>query len=146
MRDNPNNNMDSLYDEESAQFTTNSPNLKRPLTLDLNGKSQAPKRPRFNTSLNPVSVLSSPDLQMLKMASPELEKFIMSTNPMQTPTPSMFQKVPPPLKIFYILILHVPIYSLFLRGKRIVNFNIIFILFYRSHRNKKISQKVSRMH
>lgn len=94
MRDNPNNNMDSLYDEENAQFTANPPNLKRPLTLDLNGKSQGPKRPRFNSSLNPVSVLSSPDLQMLKMASPELEKFIMSTNPMQTPTPSMFQKVP----------------------------------------------------
>lgn len=87
MRDNP-NNMESFYDEENATFSSQN-NLKRPLTLDLNGKQQTTKRSRFNPSVNTVSVLNSPDLQMLKMASPELEKFIMATNALQTPTPSL---------------------------------------------------------
>lgn len=93
MRDNP-NNMESLYDEQSAKFASGQPNLKRPLTLDLNGKAQMSKRPRFNPSVNSVSVLSSPDMQLLKLASPELEKIIMANNTLQTPTPSMYpQKV-----------------------------------------------------
>lgn len=87
MRDNP-NNMESFYDEENATFNSQN-SLKRPLTLDLNGKQQTNKRSRLNPSLNTVSVLNSPDLQMLKLASPELEKFIMATNNMQTPTPSL---------------------------------------------------------
>lgn len=87
MRDNP-NNMESFYDEENATFSSQN-NLKRPLTLDLNGKQQTTKRSRFNPSVNSVSVLNSPDLQMLKLASPELEKFIMATNNLQTPTPSL---------------------------------------------------------
>lgn len=87
MRDNP-NNMESFYDEENATFSSQN-NLKRPLTLDLNGKSQTAKRQRFNPSVNSVSVLNSPDLQMLKLASPELEKFIMANNTLQTPTPSL---------------------------------------------------------
>uniref|UniRef100_A0A1B0D7W3 Jun-like transcription factor domain-containing protein n=1 Tax=Phlebotomus papatasi TaxID=29031 RepID=A0A1B0D7W3_PHLPP len=91
MRDNP-NNMESFY-EENAQFTTTPAtttggSLKRPFTLDLNSKD-TPKRLRFNQSVNTTSVISSPDLQMLKMASPELEKFIMSNNTLQTPTPSL---------------------------------------------------------
>lgn len=87
MRDNP-NNMESFYDEENATFSSQN-NLKRPLTLDLNGKQQTMKRSRFNQSVNSVSVLNSPDLQMLKLASPELEKFIMANNTLQTPTPSL---------------------------------------------------------
>ncbi|XP_059612455.1 transcription factor Jra [Phlebotomus argentipes] len=92
MRDNP-NNMESFY-EENAQFTTTPAtttggSLKRPFTLDLNGSKDQPKRQRFNQSVNTTSVISSPDLQMLKMASPELEKFIMSNNTLQTPTPSL---------------------------------------------------------
>lgn len=68
--------------------------LKRPLTLDLNAKLSAEgdtKRLRFNTSVNaaPVPVLNTPDLQILKMASPELEKFMMANPSMQTPTPSL---------------------------------------------------------
>lgn len=87
MPDNP-NNMESFYDEENATF--NSQNiLKRPKTLDWNGKQQTTKRARFNPSVNSVSILNSPDIQMLKMASPELEKFMMATNPLQTPTPSL---------------------------------------------------------
>lgn len=77
--------------------------MKRPLTLDLNGSKSASsaaallaggglaaKRQRFNSSVHaaPVSVLNSPDLQMLKLASPELEKF-MTNAAMQTPTPSL---------------------------------------------------------
>lgn len=59
--------------------------LKRNLTLDLNGcQRQGPqvKRPRLGPlppALNNVTpILSSPDLNMLKLASPELEKFIMT--------------------------------------------------------------------
>ncbi|GAB0091951.1 transcription factor AP-1 [Sergentomyia squamirostris] len=103
MRDNP-NNMESFY-EENAQFTTSPAtttggSLKRPFTLDLNGSKDQPKRLRFNQSVNTTSVISSPDLQMLKMASPELEKFIMSNNPIQTPTPSslIFSAKPPTLE------------------------------------------------
>uniref|UniRef100_A0A1L8DH85 Putative transcriptional activator of the jun family n=1 Tax=Nyssomyia neivai TaxID=330878 RepID=A0A1L8DH85_9DIPT len=92
MRDNP-NNMESFY-EENAQFTTTpvttaGGTLKRPFTLDLNGSKDQPKRQRFNQSVNTTSVISSPDLQMLKLASPELEKIIMSNNSLQTPTPSL---------------------------------------------------------
>lgn len=102
MRDN-HSNMESFY-EENAQFSGQAPTitttaggggLKRPLTLDLNAKEQPLKRQRYNNSVNTASVISSPDLQMLKMASPELEKFIMNGSSMQTPTPSLIypQKV-----------------------------------------------------
>ena len=87
MRDNP-NNMESFY-EENAQFERTQNNLKRPLTLDLNGTKQQPKRQRLNQSLTAAPVLSSPDLHMLKLASPELEKIIMSNATLQTPTPSL---------------------------------------------------------
>lgn len=70
--------------------------LKRPLTLDLNAKLSSEggtniKRLRFTGNANgaPVPVLSTPDLQILKMASPELEKFMMDNNSLQTPTPSL---------------------------------------------------------
>lgn len=101
MRDNnPNNNMETFY-QENAQFcatTTASSNIsnnnnnnnnsiKRPLTLDLNTKPPL-KRLRLNPSLTTASVLSSPDINMLKMASPELEKFLISNATLQTPTPS----------------------------------------------------------
>lgn len=87
----------------AATVQTSQPTMKRPLTLDLNnsksaaaalfggaGGGLAAKRQRFNSSVNaaPVSVLNSPDLQMLKLASPELEKF-MTNSTMQTPTPSL---------------------------------------------------------
>lgn len=96
MRDNP--NMESFYEENtqlsgqtplltSGGALSNGATMKRPLTLDLNGKDLHPaKRLRFN---NNASVISTPDLQMLKMVSPELEKFIMNGNPMATPTPGI---------------------------------------------------------
>lgn len=103
---NSNNNIKStqqqFYDEDSPQqqFNNNNNNSnnnnrqqqltqKRPLTLDLNGGKPPNKRQRFNSAVNSVSVLNSPDLQMLKMASPELEKFIMANNTIETPTPSL---------------------------------------------------------
>lgn len=103
MRDNP-NNMESFYEENAAQLSgqtpiinasgnglsTNGAAMKRPLTLDLNAKELHPaKRLRFNNGVNTTSVISTPDLQMLKMLSPELEKIIMNGNPMATPTPGL---------------------------------------------------------
>lgn len=102
MRDNP-NNMESFYEENAAQLSGQTPtitttttgggggggvSLKRPLTLELNKDMHSAKRLRFNNNNN-TSVISTPDLQMLKMVSPELEKFILSTNPIATPTPSL---------------------------------------------------------
>jgi Jun-like transcription factor len=87
MRENTNNNMDSFY-EENAQFTGNN-SLKRPLTLDLNNPKN-PKRQRFNQSVTAAPVLSSPDLHMLKLASPELEKIILNAANLPTPTPLVF--------------------------------------------------------
>jgi hypothetical protein len=58
--------------------------LKRNLTLDLH------RPPAFKKSkLNQPPVLSSPDLHMLKLASPELERIIMQNGSLTTPTPSM---------------------------------------------------------
>lgn len=92
MRDNP--NMESFYEENAAGQTPTISNggggggtMKRPLTLDLGKDLHPAKRLRFN---NNTSVISTPDLQMLKMVSPELEKFIMNGgNPMATPTPGL---------------------------------------------------------
>lgn len=87
MHENRINNMDSFYDESTPQFNVQQNGLKRPLTLDLNGAKQQVKKQRFSGAT--PAVLSTPDVQMLKMASPELEKFMMSTNGLPTPTPSM---------------------------------------------------------
>ncbi|GIY50652.1 transcription factor AP-1 [Caerostris darwini] len=59
--------------------------LKRPATLNLESPDSAAKRQRF------ASILTSPDLQMLKLASPELERFIISNgNITTTPTPTQY--------------------------------------------------------
>lgn len=88
MHDNRNQNMDSsFYQDESAQYTSQSQNTrKRPETLDLN--KQPAKRPRFNQSLTTSGVLNSPDVQKLSLATPDIEKFIISHS-VQTPTPSL---------------------------------------------------------
>lgn len=101
MHDNRNNNMDSFY-EESAQYTATNQsqnNLKRPLTLDLNAvnSKQLAKKQRLNQSVVTPAVLNSPDLQMLKLATPDLEKFIISNTSLQTPTPSLV--FPNPTKV-----------------------------------------------
>lgn len=81
--------------------------MKRNLTLDLNGihRQGGPqaKRPRLGQlpqALNtPAPILSSPDLNMLKLASPELEKLIIAqqdglvtTMPTPTTTQILFPK------------------------------------------------------
>lgn len=96
MRNNINsNNMESsFYEDSNGQYvpaTTQAPistgnNLKRPATLELNpGKS---RKARFNASVTAPPVLTSPDLQVLKLVSPELEKIIINNATLPTPTPS----------------------------------------------------------
>ncbi|XP_075981708.1 jun-related antigen [Anticarsia gemmatalis] len=69
----------TFYDE---QYPSNGSveNLKRPLTLDV---GRGGKRARFG-----APVLSSPDLQMLKLGSPELEKLIIQNGMISTVTPT----------------------------------------------------------
>uniref|UniRef100_A0A182NIF6 BZIP domain-containing protein n=1 Tax=Anopheles dirus TaxID=7168 RepID=A0A182NIF6_9DIPT len=97
-----NNTMESFYEDNNAQFlpaTTNGGGagvatqgngngLKRPATLELNLGPGKARKTRYNTSVTMPSVLPSPDLQMLKMVSPELEKIISTNATLPTPTPS----------------------------------------------------------
>lgn len=84
----------SFYEDSNGQYvpaTTQAAistgnNLKRPATLELNpGKS---RKARFNASVTAPPVLTSPDLQVLKLVSPELEKIIINNAALPTPTPS----------------------------------------------------------
>merc|ERR1712128_411284 len=50
------------------------------LTLDLNSASAKKNRVQ--------NLLTSPDVQMLKLTSPELEKFLSSNPSLATPTPT----------------------------------------------------------
>lgn len=71
---------------------------KRSLTLDLSSGGQtgssgsAPKRTRLQVGgaggSNPAPILTTPDVQMLKLSSPELAKFLTSGGSLATPTPS----------------------------------------------------------
>lgn len=72
----------TFYDE---QYPINGPveNLKRTLTLDLD-MGRGVKRARMNNA----PVLSSPDLHMLKLGSPELEKLIIQNGMITTATPT----------------------------------------------------------
>lgn len=79
----------NFYDEQPPPFQPEQQQvnrLKRTLTLDLN------RVPAFKKGkLSQQTVLSSPDLHMLKLASPELERIIMQNQngSLTTPTPSM---------------------------------------------------------
>lgn len=78
----------TLYDEQLYHRIGNDMNqMKRNLTLDLNSMRNQPKRMKFNTAVTAPPVLSSPDINMLKLGSPELEKLIMQ-NGLTTPTPT----------------------------------------------------------
>ncbi|XP_017769928.1 PREDICTED: transcription factor jun-D isoform X2 [Nicrophorus vespilloides] len=61
-----------------SNFNEGKPVLKRPLTLDFSKHKM----------ITPHPVLSSPDLNMLKVGTPELEKIILNSGSMNTPTPS----------------------------------------------------------
>ena len=92
--------MEPTFYEDTGIYGTHRENLgqlKRNLTLDLNGHRQGPqaKRPRLGPlppALNNMApILSSPDLNMLKLGSPELEKLIIAqqdglVTTMPTPT------------------------------------------------------------
>ncbi|XP_052896454.1 transcription factor Jra [Anopheles moucheti] len=94
---NNNNTMESFYEDNNAQFvpsttngvtTGNGNGLKRPATLELNLAPGKARKTRYNTSVTMPSVLPSPDMQMLKLVSPELEKIISTNATLPTPTPS----------------------------------------------------------
>lgn len=53
--------------------------MKRPLTLDLN------KKIVINNSGGPP-ILSTPDVNLCKLGSPELENYILNTDTLQTPS------------------------------------------------------------
>lgn len=103
----------TFYEDPSVYGTINGREnsmgqLKRNLTLDLNGcQRQGPqaKRPRLGplpqTTLNNVTpILPSPDLGMLKLNTPELEKLFMAQHDglvsnLTTPTQILFPKTVP---------------------------------------------------
>jgi len=67
-------------DNDRSQDQKASDNMmKRPLTLDLNKKV---------VNNNGPPILSTPDVNLCKLGSPELENFILNTDTLQTPTPS----------------------------------------------------------
>lgn len=75
----------TFYDDSQYRSKEEIKMLKRTMTLDLD----SPK----NTKKQKISsLLSSPDLNMLKLASPELEKLIIAHNGLvtTTPTPTQF--------------------------------------------------------
>lgn len=81
-----------MYNDDGAgrenTFGNKLNSMKRAMTLDFNsgsGLSQA-KKQKIQTAL-----LQSPDLNMLKLASPELEKMIIQANGMVTTTPTPTQ-------------------------------------------------------
>ncbi|GLH07790.1 Transcription factor AP-1 [Gryllus bimaculatus] len=80
----------TFYDESFNQRLTSDVNqLKRSMTLDLNQARNIVKRPKYNAAVTGAPVLSSPDLNKLKLGSPELEKFIFAQQSgIMTPTPT----------------------------------------------------------
>lgn len=79
----------TFYEDQSFQHRLGGDvnQLKRSMTLDLN-RSPA-KRQKFNPAVTAAPVLSSPDLNMLKLGSPELEKLIIAQqNGLVTTTPT----------------------------------------------------------
>ncbi|PNF33089.1 Transcription factor AP-1 [Cryptotermes secundus] len=81
----------TFYEDQSFQHRLNGDvnQLKRSMTLDLNASRGPAKRPKFNAAVTAAPVLSSPDLNMLKLGSPELEKLIIAQqNGLVTTTPT----------------------------------------------------------
>ncbi|XKL64304.1 hypothetical protein PGB90_004390 [Kerria lacca] len=63
--------------------------LKRnTLTLDLQNDPSKIKRNKFGPGVHEAQVLSSPDMKGFNLDSPDIEKFIVETNILQTPTPN----------------------------------------------------------
>lgn len=70
----------SNKDSERDPKPNDSQLMKRPLTLDLNKK--------IPTHSGGPPILSTPDVNLCKLGSPELENYILNTDTLQTPTPS----------------------------------------------------------
>lgn len=83
--------METTFYEDQYPLSGPVESLKRSLTLDLDF-ARGGKRARVA-----APVLSSPDLQLLKLGSPELEKMIIQNGMITTPTPSaaLFPAVAP---------------------------------------------------
>ena len=64
--------------------------LKRTLTLDLNAASASTSKKARVQQLQQNHILTSPDVQMLKLTSPELAEFLTRNPTLATPTPSGF--------------------------------------------------------
>lgn len=102
----------TFYEDASVYGAVNRENnmgqLKRNLTLDLNlCQRQGPqsKKPRLGplpSSLNNMPILSSPDLNMLKLGSPELEKLILAQQDSLVATPTQLKLGSPELEKFII--------------------------------------------
>ncbi|XP_076335550.1 transcription factor Jun-like [Tachypleus tridentatus] len=74
----------TFYDEALSRQKSEMRMLKRNMTLDLNNVKQN-SRQKFDP------LLTSPDLKMLKLSTPELERFITQHGGVNsTPTPSQF--------------------------------------------------------
>lgn len=96
MRNNTNSNSmeSSFYEDSNGQYvpvstqaqTSTGNSLKRPATLELNANKS--RKARFNASVTAPPVITSPDLQVLKLVSPELEKIIINSAALPTPTPT----------------------------------------------------------
>lgn len=116
MHENRNSSMESFYEDNGQYVATTTAsrsvnNIKRPISLDLNlatnnSKQVAGKKQRCNQSVIPQTVLNSPDINMLKWGTPDLEKYILSNDPLQTPTPSLIFTANPigPAKVIIIII------------------------------------------
>lgn len=81
----------TLYEEQlyHHRLGNDMNQMKRNLTLDLNPVRNQAKKMRFNPAVTGAPVLSSPDINMLKLGSPELEKLIMQNGLHgATPTPT----------------------------------------------------------
>ena len=75
----------SFYHDDSLNQDKMKKPLKRPMTLDFDSSAKKQK----------TNVLSSPDLNMLKLASPELERMLITANGMVTTTPTPTQFINP---------------------------------------------------
>ena len=62
--------------------------LKRTLTLDLNAAAPSTSKKARVQQLQQNHILTSPDVQMLKLTSPELAEFLTRNPTLATPTPS----------------------------------------------------------
>lgn len=72
--------MSGTFNNENSNQKNNINNMKKNLTLDFSQK----KTLNVNNA-----VLSSPDLNMLKVNTPDLEKMLMNGLGANTPTPSL---------------------------------------------------------